>query len=511
MDISPPTEEQVEAYGAELSLDLSDQEISDFRTLITETLGSYETVAEHGEDSEDLSQTTRDGGRRVDGEDPHNAWITRCQISESDDGPLAGWDIAIKDNLAVGGVEMTCGSDVVDGYVPPEDSTLVSRLLSAGGTIVGKTNLDDMAFSGNGHSSSFGPMLNPHDTAHLSGGSSGGSAIAVATGEVTLALGSDQGGSIRAPASWSGVVGHKPTHGLVPYTGCVGIDNTIDHAGPMARDVETVAEALTVLAGKDPADPRQPETVPTADYASALDGDVEGLDIAVLEEGFEQPEADPAVNEKVWAALDEFDQQGATVESVSVPMHADAADIYTVSLAEGLLAAIRGEGLGHNWKGWYNTDWAAAFGRRRREKGGEFPATVKLTLLLGAYASEEYRSEFYGTAMNLRSELTARYDTLLEEYDLIAMPTTPMTANEWKPDQDRLAFIGDAWTNLANTSAFNMTGHPSASVPVGTTDGLPVGLMLTGRPFEDGSVLNAAHAVENTDHLPADGGATRSR
>lgn len=497
MRLQPPSEQQLAELGAELHLDLDKKEIREYKQLIAESLASYETVEEY----EDVTPLTvpegRDGGTRVVNEDPHNAWITRCTISGADNEKLSGWKIGIKDNIAVGGIEMTCGSEVVEGYVPEADATVVSRLLRAGGTVVGKTNLDDMAFSGNGHTSAFGPTLNPHDTEHLSGGSSGGSAIAVATGEVTVAIGSDQGGSIRVPASWSGVVGHKPTHGLVPYTGCVGIDNTLDHPGPIGRDVETVAETLTVIAGKDDNDPRQPDIVPTQDYASELGEGVSGLRVAVLEEGFAQPDSDPAVNDRVRAGLAELEDRGATVESVSIPIHDDAADIYTVSISEGFVAAVRGEGLGHNWKGWYNTDWVREFGRARQQKGHEFPPTVKLTLLLGAYTSEKYSSEYYARAMNLRTKLTEAYDEILETYDLIAMPTTPMTANKWKPEQNTIDFIGDAWTNLANTSAFNMTGHPSVSVPVEPADGLPVGLMLTGRPFDDATVLSAANTIEN--------------
>ncbi len=495
--MNPPEREDVEKLGAELYFHLSEEEIADYQKLLTGVMESYETVSEYRTESPLNSPSNRDSGTRVVGKDPYNAWVTRCTVSESDTGRLAGWEIAIKDNIAVGGIEMTCGSDVVSGYVPKEDATLVSRLLSEGATIVGKTNLDDMAFSGNGHTSTFGPMLNPHDDEYLAGGSSGGSAISVAIGEVDAAIGGDQGGSIRAPASWSGVVGHKPTHGLVPYTGCIGIDNTIDHAGPLAGDVETAAEILTVIAGRDRYDPRQPENVPTEDYTSALSGSVENLSIAAVEEGFNGPERSSEVNDRVWSALERLEDRGATVEQVSVPIHSDAADIYTVSLVEGFFAAIQGEGLGHNWKGWYNTDWSCEFGKRRRKNGDSFPPTVKLVLLAGAYASTNVDSQHYAKAMNLRSDLADTYDELLEEYDLIAMPTTPMTAHRWKPEQTRVEYIGDAWTNLANTSAFNMTGHPSISVPIEPVGELPVGLMLTGRPFEDATVLNGAHAVEN--------------
>ena len=498
MPLRPPTDGDIRELGDDLHLDLTDDEVADYRELITGLLDSYERVRELEATAQpETTPRKRDSGHRVREEDPYNTWITRCEVIGASDGRLAGWEVAIKDNIPVAGVEMTCGSQVLEGYVPNFDATLVTRLLDEGATIVGKTNMDDMAFTGNGHSSAFGPTLNPHDPDHLSGGSSGGSAVAVATGEVDVAIGGDQGGSIRAPASWTGVVGHKPTHGLVPYTGCVGIENTIDHAGPLAPDVGTAAETLTVIAGKCPHDPRQPEEVPEEDFVDALDGSVEDLSVAVVEEGFDQPGYDDGVNDRVRDGLDDLETMGATVEDVSLPMHADGMAIYTVALAEGFLASVSGQGIGHNWKGWYNTSWVDSFGKARRAQGGDFPPSVKLTLLAGAYTNDRYHSKYYAEAMNLRRDLTAEYEDLLAEYDIVAMPTTPMTANQWVPDQDRFEFIADAWENLANTAVFNMTGHPSLSIPVGTADELPVGLMLTGRHFEDGTVLNCGYALES--------------
>lgn len=494
----PPTESEIEQLGAELHLDLTDDEVVDYQELVTDILSSYQVVRDLGQPEPPHSTPRhRNPGYRARADDPYNAWITRCEVTGADDGRLAGWDVAIKDNISVAGVEMTCGSQVMEGYVPNIDATLVSRLLDEGARIVGKTNLDDMAFAGNGHSSAFGPTLNPHDDDHLPGGSSGGSAVAVQTGEVDVAIGGDQGGSIRVPAAWTGVVGHKPTHGLVPYTGCVGIENTIDHAGPLAPDVETAARTLSAIAGKDQNDPRQPDTVPTDEYEAALDGEADALSIGVVEEGFARPEYEEGVNTNVRAALDDLADAGASVEKVSLPMHDAAMDIYTVTLAEGFVAAVSGEGVGHNWKGWYNTSWVDSFGKARRAQGGDFPPSVKLTLLTGAYTSEQYHSKYYAEAMNLRTELTEKYDDLLAEYDVLAMPTTPMTANEYIPDQSRFEFIADAWGNLANTAAFNMTGHPSLSVPVEPHDGLPVGLMLTGDQFGDATVLNAGYTLES--------------
>jgi amidase len=497
MSLRTPTAQDIRELGEELNLSLTEEEITEYQELVAGTLESYETVRGLGQPEPPVSSSrTRSTGHRArDENDPLNAWITRCEVTGDDTGPLQEWDVAIKDNISVAGVEMTCGSQVMEGYTPNTDATIVDRLLSAGATIVGKTNMDDMAFTGNGHSSAFGPTRNPEDDDHLAGGSSGGSAIAVATGEVDVGLGGDQGGSIRAPASWCGIVGHKPTHGLVPYTGCVGIENTIDHAGPLARNVETAAETLEVIAGKDAYDPRQPAEVPTAEYSAALDVDVKGLSIAVIEEGFHRPGSQSGVNSRVRGALQTLADRGAEVTDVSLPLHADGQDIYTVALAEGFYAAVAGEGLGHNWKGWYNTGWVDAFGKSRRAQGADFPPSVKLTLLAGAYTSDQYHSKYYAEAMNLRSELTRRYEELFQEYDIVAMPTTPMTANPWVPNQDRFEFIEDAWINLANTCVFNMTGHPSVSVPAGEVDGLPVGLMLTGRAFEDATVLNAGQAV----------------
>jgi amidase len=497
MSLRPPTESEIRELGSRLHLDLTKKEVQDYCELVTDLLESYEVVRDLGQPPTERSKfRSRDPGHRVRKDDPHNAWITHCNIPGADNGKLAGWEVAIKDNISVGGVEMTCGSQVLEGYVPSADATVVSRLLDAGASVVGKTNMDDMAFTGNGHSSAFGPTLNPHDDDHLSGGSSGGSAIAVATDEVDLAIGSDQGGSIRVPAAWSGIIGHKPTHGLVPYTGCVGIENTIDHAGPLASNVESAAKALSVIAGKDPSDPRQPQSVPSETYEEALSEDIQDLSIAVVREGFNQPNHDPDVNESVYSAIDTLREEGAIAEDVSLPMHADAADVYTVALAEGFAAAISGEGVGHNWKGWYNTSWVDSFGKYRRAQGGDFPPSVKLTLLTGAYTSDQYHSKYYAEAMNLRAELTKKYEELLSEYDLIAMPTTPTTANKYVSDQNRFEFIADAWGCLANTCVFNMTGHPSLSMPVEPRGGLPVGLMLTGRQFDDATVLKAGYALE---------------
>ncbi|ADD06396.1 putative amidase [Natrialba magadii ATCC 43099] len=502
MPLRPPTKATFDDLGDELFLDLTDEELEYFVELANEKRDAYETVM-HYEPTPRLGgaeRRERSGGTRVPpAENPHNAWVNACYVGGDEDGALDGWEVGIKDNVSVAGVEMTCGSQVVAGYVPNRDATIVTRLLEAGADIVGKTNMDDMAMTSTGHSA-FGPITNPHDEAYLAGGSSGGSAVAVARGEVDAAIGSDQGGSVRVPAAFCGIVGHKPTYGLVPYTGCIGIEHAIDHPGPMAADVETVARMLTVIAGSNERDLRSHAPVPTEQYEDALDGDISDLTIGVLEEGFDIDGANEAVLETVRDSIDDLEAAGATTEAVSVPMHSDAKDIHDVCTSEGLLDAMLGEGLGHGWKAWYNRSWIESFGKARRAQSNDLPARLKLLLLMGAYTNSEYHSRYYAQAMNLVVELTEQYDSVLEDVDLLAMPTAVTKPPKHDPDRDQYDRLQE--TNLIhNATPFNRTGHPGVSVPAGPVDGLPTGLMLVGQRFDDATVLNAASVLESESEM----------
>ncbi|MHC3438995.1 amidase [Natrialbaceae archaeon A-gly3] len=497
MPIRPPTEADLRELADSLYLELTDEEASFFAEMAGERVEAYETVRSYDLESRLGGNEPRErtGGRRPpDEEDPHNAWVTKCRITGDGEGDLEGWDVAVKDNVCVAGVEMTCGSQVLEGYVPNVDATIVTRILEAGADVVGKTNMDDMAMTTSGYST-FGPIRNPHDTEHTAGGSSGGSAVVVATGEADAAIGSDQGGSVRIPAALCGVIGHKPTYELVPYTGCVGLEHAIDHPGPMGPDVETVARLLSVMAGSNERDLRGHAPVPTERYEEALDGDVSDLSIGVLSEGFDESAADDGVLEEVREAIGTLEELGGTVDEVSLPMHADADAIHEVCSAEGLLDAMIGEGLGHGFKAWYNTSWIDAFGKFRRAQADDFPARLKLSLLMGSYANREYHSRYYADGMNLVVELTERYDALLEDYDLLAMPTTVVLAPELEAEQDEFDRLRKTGV-VANTNPFNRTGHPAVSVPAGEVDGLPVGLQLVGDHFEDATVLDAAYALE---------------
>jgi amidase len=497
MPIRLPTEETFAELGEDLFLELTDEELEFFVEMAERKLGAYETVMSYDPEPRlgGAEHRTRSAGRRVTSdEDPHNAWVTQCYVEGDDDGDLEGLEIGVKDNVCVAGVEMTCGSHVVEGYVPNRDATVITRLLEAGADVVGKTNMDDMAMTSTGHSA-FGPVLNPHDDDYLAGGSSGGSAVAVVRDEVDVAIGSDQGGSVRVPAAFCGIVGHKPTYGLVPYTGCIGIEHAIDHPGPMGTDVETVARTLTAIAGSNERDLRSHSPVPVERYEDRLDGDVSDLTIGVLEEGFDREGADEDVLETVRGSIDRLESEGATLEDVSVPMHADAKDIHDVCTSEGLLDAISGEGLGHGWKAWYNRSWIESFGKYRRAQSDDFPPRLKLLLLMGSYTNTEYHSRYYARAMNLVVDLTERYDAVFEEYDLLAMPTAVTKPPEHQPERDQYDRLRES-DIVHNATPFNRTGHPAVSVPAGEVDGLPTGLMLVGPRFEDARVLNAAHALE---------------
>ncbi|ELZ28752.1 amidase [Halogeometricum pallidum JCM 14848] len=410
---------------------------------------------------------------------------------------LAGYDVGLKDNVSLADIEMTFGSDVVSGYIPTIDATIVTRLLDAGGTITAKLNMENLAFSGSGEMSAYGGVLNPHDEEHLAGGSSSGSAAAVVSGDVDVSIGGDQAGSIRIPASWCGCVGHKPTHGLVPYTGILGLGRSFDHTGPLARNVADCARTLEAIAGKDPLDPRQ-GAVKTQSYTDAVDNDPapEEFTIGVVKEGFGREESEEDVDKMVRTALDDFAEAGATVTEVSIPMHLDGLPIWNGIANEGTAATINGEGIGHFGNGYYDTDLMAAFAEARREHADEYPPTIKLVATVGEYLAEEYHSHYYAKAQNLSRDLSIAYDEVLADVDLLAMPTTPQTAHKRIENPTNLQIIERAVNQIHNTCPFDVTGHPAISLPAGTSNGLPVGLMFIGPHFDDAAVLQAAHAFE---------------
>jgi len=504
MSLSRPTRDDLLEAAHANQLSLSRDEERAYAALFEEFLPRFEELEAMGDPVDPRPEPT---GMRADwppatAENPYNAIVRKCLICGAPEGPLNGKRIGLKDNISVAGVEMTLGSTILRDFRPTRDATVTARLLAAGADIVAIVNMDAFAYSGAGDTSRNGPTLNPYDKARLAGGSSGGAAAALFHDDIDITFGTDQGGSIRIPASWCGVVGLKPTYGLLPYTGISGIDLTYDHVGPLARRAADVALALEVVAGKDHLDPRQTD-IAVRPYAGSLTEDLRGFRIGLVKEGFGSYGAERDVEATVISAADRMARLGAEVIEVSVPMHHRVGPIAWGLFAEAVAATLQANGIGYHWRGVYDPELAVAFGQGLQRRANELPPQGKLEAMLGTYLRERYHGRFYAKAQNLRLQLRAAYDAALREVDILAMPTTPMKAQPYFPKAGIVDRVLNGWSMLANTPAFNMTGHPSLSVPCGLSAGLPVGLMLTGRHFEDVRILSAAHALQEHDGVSA--------
>jgi aspartyl-tRNA(Asn)/glutamyl-tRNA(Gln) amidotransferase subunit A len=431
----------------------------------------------------------------------HNAYITAEPIEGSDDGPLAGLTVAVKDNISTEGVPTTCGSAMLAEYVPPYDATVVRRLKEAGATIPGKTNMDEFGMGTTTETSAFGPVENPAAEGHVPGGSSGGSAAAVAAGEADLALGSDTGGSVRCPAAFCGVVGIKPTYGLVSRYGLVAYANSLEQIGPLAPTVEQAAELLEVIAGPDDRDATTRDARAETgdddayDYAGAADGDVDGMEVGVPTELLEG--ADEGVTEQFWAAIDDLESRGASYHEVDLPSLSHAVEAYyVIAMSEASSNLARFDGVRYGLPAsetdeGYEGDWNDTFARVREEGFGE---EVKRRVLLGTYAlSAGYQDKYYKKAQDARAWVKRDFDEALSEADVLASPTMPVPPFERGEslDDPLKMYLADA-----NTTPVNLANLPAISVPAGETDeGLPVGLQLVGPAFGEKTVIRAGSAL----------------
>ena len=442
----------------------------------------------------------RDGGRRPSAdENVLGAWYVKTSIKGKPGGKLAGRRVALKDNICLAGVPMMVGAGFLDGSVPDIDATIVNRILDEGGEIAGKAVCEYYCVSGGSHTSSTGPVQNPRKPGHTTGGSSSGSAALVASGEVPMAIGGDQAGSIRIPASFCGIVGLKPTFGLVPYTGIGPLEITIDTTGPMTANVSDNALLLEVLAGPDGLDSRQRD-VKVAKYTEALNGGATGLRVGVLKEGFGHRNSEPDVEAKVRAAAQHFKSLGATVDDVSVPEH--------LTLGFPVWSAIRGDaacvtllemnGYGLGYEGLYPLSAIEAC-MKWRQHADEFADTLKIASIFSKYTLHRYGGHYYAKAQNLRRRLRAAYDAALASYDLLLLPTTVMKATPI-PGKDAAPkeITRRSWEPTRNTCPFNATGHPAISIPCGMSDGLPIGVMLVGRFWDESTIYRASAAFEQS-------------
>jgi amidase len=493
-----PSIEQLREIAQTYSMHLTDADLGSFVGLMGAALESYRRIDQLAEPALPVRYPRTGGYRPSAGENPLNAWYQKCSIKGAPNGILAGKRIAIKDNVCVAGVPMMNGSSVLEGYVPEFDATIVTRILDAGGEIVGKAVCEHLCFSGGSHTSDTGPVLNPHDHTRSAGGSSSGSAALVVAGECDMAIGGDQGGSIRIPSSWCGAYGLKPTYGLVPYTGVFPIELTLDHTGPIAATTTDVALLLEAIAGEDGLDPRQKD-VKVESYSSALTKDIAGLRIGIVSEGFGWPGlSEPDVDELVQASARRFSELGAQVGTISIPLHRDGIHIWNGIAIEGAtMLMVRGNSMATNWKGHYSTSLLDAYARGRITRADDLSDTVKLVVLLGQYMQDSYHGRYYAKAQNLARVLTKAYDDALQSVDLLVMPTLPMKATRIpSADAPREERVARALEMIPNTCPFDVTGHPAMTIPCGLSQGLPVGMMLIGRKWEDATVLRAAHAFE---------------
>ena len=410
---------------------------------------------------------------------------------------LDGLPIALKDNIVQAGEPASCASRILAGYVSPFDATVVERLRAAGAVIVGRTNLDEFAMGSSTENSCAGPTRNPWDLERSPGGSSGGSAAAVAAGIVPAALGSDTGGSIRQPAALCGVVGMKPSYGRVSRYGLVAFASSLDQIGPIAHTAADCALLLETIAGHDPRDSTSlPEPAPS--LTRALDGDVSGLTLGLLREADDPSGVAAGVRSRVHEAVAELERAGAKLREVSLPhMRYAIAVYYLIATAEASSNLARYDGVRYGHRAADGAGGVTALYERTRAEG--FGAEVKRRILLGTYVlSAGYYDAYYKKAQQVRTLLRRDFEAAFAGCDAIVLPTTPETAFRLgEKSGDPLAlYLADIFTVSAN-----LAGLPGVSIPCGLDAGLPVGLQILGRPLEDATVLRIADAYQRrTQH-----------
>ncbi len=406
--------------------------------------------------------------------------------------PLGGVPLAYKDVLVTKDVRSTAGSKILGNYVPPYTATAVAKLEAAGAIMLGKLNCDEFAMGSSNENSAFKPVHNPRDLSRVPGGSSGGSAAAVAAGTAVATLGSDTGGSIRQPAAFCGVVGLLPTYGRVSRYGLIAFASSLDHVAPVAKTVKDAAILLREMAGRDPMDSTSAD-VPVPDYTQEIERPVKGLRVGVPKEYFGEG-LDPEVRGAVESAIQKLAELGCEVKPISLP-HTKYAipTYYIIATAEASANLARFDGVRYGYRASGARTLSEMY-RRTRDEG--FGPEVKRRIMLGTYAlSAGYYDAYYLKAQRVRTLLTRDFEEALKQVDVIATPTTPTPAFRLgeKADDPVAMYLADIYTVTAN-----LTGVPGISVPCGKSrEGLPIGLQLLGRHFDEGTVIRVAHAYEH--------------
>jgi aspartyl-tRNA(Asn)/glutamyl-tRNA(Gln) amidotransferase subunit A len=420
------------------------------------------------------------------------ATIDRRRAAGNALGPLGGVPIALKDNMCVRGMRTTASSKILDSFIPPYDATVVQRLEAAGAVIVGKTNCDEFAMGSSNENSAYGPVRNPWNLQTTPGGSSGGSAAAVAARCIPLAFGSDTGGSIRQPASFCGVVGLKPTYGRVSRYGLLAFASSLDQIGPFARTVSDAALALSVLAGHDPSDATS-SSADVPDYSAALTGELKGVRVGVPR-AFVAAGVDEHVRRAFESALDTLREHGATLVDIDLPHATFAIPVYyLVATAEASSNLARYDGVKYGFRAALPKEASLkTMYSRTRDEG--FGAEVKRRIMLGTYVlSAGYYDAFYLKAQQVRTLLRRDYEQAFAAVDVVAMPTSPIPPfrlGEKTADPLQM-YLADIFT-----VSVNLAGLPGISVPCGFADDLPIGFQLIGRMFDESTILRVADAFE---------------
>ncbi|RAL24363.1 Asp-tRNA(Asn)/Glu-tRNA(Gln) amidotransferase subunit GatA [Thermoflavimicrobium daqui] len=411
-------------------------------------------------------------------------------------GLLTAIPVGLKDNLSTEGMTTTCGSQLLANYQPIYNATVVEKLSAVQTISIGKTNMDEFAMGSSNENSGFYPTHNPWDLERVPGGSSGGSAAAVAAGEVYFSLGSDTGGSIRQPASFCGVVGLKPTYGRVSRYGLVAFASSLDQIGPLTKNVEDAAYVLQAISGYDPKDSTS-ANVEVPDFLSHLTGDIKGLKVAVPKEMLGEG-IDPGIREQVKRALAKLEDLGAFIEEVSLP-HVDyaVATYYLIAPAEASSNLARYDGVRYGMR----KEGRNLLDLYLETRSQGFGSEVKRRIMLGTYAlSSGYYDAYYLKAQKVRTLIRNDFEQVFANYDVIVGPTAPTIAFKMGENIDNPLTM---YLNDILTIPVNLAGLPSISIPCGLSEGMPVGLQIIGRAFDEATVLRVAHAFEQaSEHLP---------
>jgi amidase len=497
-----PSSAELIAIGARDQLELTEAEATELEPAINNLLGAIEQL--HALQGLELPQTQfveRDAGRRpTRAEDPWNAFVRFCDVRGASSGILSGKTVGLKDNIDVARVPTTNASATA-AFTPAHDAVVVERILAAGGRIVGKLNMDNFGAGASGETSAFGPPLNPYDPSRSAGGSSGGSGAAVASGAVDLALGVDQAGSARIPASFCGVVAIKATHGLVPSQGVTHLDHTLDSVCPMASTVDDAALLLEAIAGDDWRDPQWVRSAVPSSWHPSGDDDIAGLRVGVVGESLNEELCSPDVVRNLQTVAEVLRKAGCHVHDVSIPIWPQALPIAQTLLCHLVGAMIKSEGVGFGHLGLVDPERARTFAVARREESRLLPPYLKIWMLVERYLHDEYLNTTFGMLHNLRLRVRADIERTLGNVDLLLTPTTPDTAPPLLPAEQ--VAEGGATRILRslpfNTAPLNLSGHPVLALSSGKDgQGLPTSVQLVAGSFREELTIRAGRLVESS-------------